>query len=164
MKDVQSEQFIVVDKNDKIVGYKSRYECHHNTSLIHRAVDVVLYNKEGKIIMQKRSKQKDLFPSYYCATATGHVSKGESYEQAAYRELSEEMGVQGVSLKQKDTFIVYDEKETEMVAIFTGVYDGEFHFAMDEVESIHTFSTDEIKHISPITPSSTVCFKKLRIL
>ena len=164
MKDIQSEQFIVVNEKDEIIGYKSRYECHHNKSLIHRAVDVILFNKNGQIIMQKRSSQKDLFPGYYCATATGHVSKGESYTEAAYRELNEEMGVIGITLEQKTTFIVYDEKETEMITLFTGTYDGQFNFSKDEVESIYTFSTDEIKNISPITPSSTACFKKLHWL
>ena len=164
MKDAQDEQFIVVNEKDEIIGYKSRYECHHNKSLIHRATDVVLFNEEGKIIMQKRSAQKDLFPGYYCVTATGHVSKGESREKAAYRELMEEMGVEGVHLEIKGTFIVHDEKETEMVTLFVGNYNGLFHYPADEVKSIRYVSRYEIKKISPITSSSIRSLKQLNWL
>ena len=159
MKDTQDEQFIVVDEKDTLIGYKTRYQCHHDKSLIHRAVDVILFNKEGKIAMQKRSSQKDLYPGYYCVTASGHVSKGESCEETAHRELKEEMGVEGISLKRKDTFIARAEKETEMIAVFMGIYDGAFTFPSDEVESVHFFSNKEIKKLSPITPSSIESLK-----
>ena len=164
MKDIQDEQFIVVNEKDEVIGYKSRYECHHDKSLIHRAVDVILLNKEGKIAMQKRSIQKDLYPGYYCVTASGHVSKGESYEDTADRELKEEMGVEEVRLERKDTFITHAEKETDMIAIFVGSYEGAYDFPVDEVESIHFFSKEEIKKVSPITPSSIESLKRIKWL
>lgn len=164
MKDIQNEQFIVVNEKDEIIGYKSRYECHHNKSLIHRAVDVILFNKEGKMVMQKRSKEKDLYPGYYCTTAGGHVSKGATREETAYRELKEEMGVEGVHLEKKETYIVYSEEETEMITMFVGVYDGKYTFPSDEVSSIHFFLKEEIKKVHPITDASIVCLKKLNWL
>lgn len=164
MKDIQDEQFIIVNEKDEVIGYKTRYECHHDKSLIHRAVDVILLNKEEKIAMQKRSIQKDLYPEYYCVTASGHVSKGESYEDTADRELKEEMGVEEVHLQKKDTFIAHAEKETEMITIFVGYYDGSFTFPADEVESVHFFSKEEIKKLSPITPSSIESLKLLNWL
>ena len=164
MKDIQDEQFVVVDENDQIIGYKTRYECHHDSSLIHRAVDVILVNKEGKIAMQKRSNQKDLYPGYYCVTASGHVSRGEEYEDTAARELKEEMGIEKISLTRKDTFITHAEKETEMIAVFVGKYDGSFTFPSDEVESVHLFTQEELKKLSPITPSSIESLKRLNWL
>lgn len=161
MKDVQDEQFIVVNEKDEIVGYKTRYECHHNKSYIHRAVDVVLYNSEGKIVFQKRSMQKDLYPGYYALSATGHVSKGETYEQTAQRELQEEMGVANIPLKRITTFLIPAKNEVEMVALFTGIYNGSYSYPLDEVESIHYFSPSEIRSLKKITPSS---FKSLQIL
>ena len=134
MKDILSEQFIVVNEKDEIIGYKSRYECHHNPSLIHRAVEVILRTKEGKVIMQKRNMQKDLYPGYFCVTASGHVNKDETYESAAQRELSEEMGIKGVLLQKRKTFITREIAETEMITLFTGEYNGEIKFASDEVE------------------------------
>lgn len=153
MKDIQEEQFIVVNEKDEIVGYKSRFECHHDKSLIHRSTDVVLFNQEGKIALQKRSSSKDLYPGYYAVTASGHVSKGEGWEAAAYRELKEEMGVEGVHLEEKGTFIVHNENETEMTMLFVGNYNGSFIYPSDEVESVHYFSKEEIKKI----PLKAIC-------
>lgn len=164
MKDIQNEKFIVVNDKDEIVGYKTRFECHNNKLLIHRSVDVALFNKDGKIALQKRSINKDLYPGYFCITASGHVSKGESYKDAAYRELKEEMGVEKVKLIKQGTFIIYNKTETEMTTLFTGNYDGLFSFPKDEVESIHYFSKEEIKKI----PSNKICsiesLKKLKWL
>jgi isopentenyl-diphosphate delta-isomerase type 1 len=162
MKDIQSEQFIVVNEQDEIVGYKSRYECHHNKSIIHRCTDVALFNTKGKIALQKRSMNKDLYPGYYCITASGHVSKGESYEEAAYRELEEEMGVKGVVLKKQETFMVYNETETEMTTLFVGNYDGIFTYPADEVECIQYFSQEEVKTMPTTINCSIESLKRLR--
>ncbi|MFH0773718.1 MAG: NUDIX domain-containing protein [bacterium] len=164
MKDVQDEQFIVVDEQDKIVGYKTRYECHHNKSYIHRAINIALFNTEGKLVMQKRSAQKDLYPGYYALSSTGHVSKGETYEVTAMRELQEEMGVTGIDLKRIATFLVSAEKETEMVTLFTGNYNGVYSFPTDEVKSIHFFSSGEIRQLKNITPCSRHSLKILKII
>ncbi len=164
MKDVQSEQFVIVNKKDEIVGYKTRYECHHDKSLIHRATNIALFNSEGKLVMQKRSMQKDMYPGYYTLSATGHVSKGETYEQAAVRELKEEMGVSNIELKRINTSLVVAEEETEMIALFIGKYDGQYAFPSDEVESIHFFSPSEIKNLKNITPCSRNSLQTMEML
>jgi len=165
MKDVQDEQFIVVNENDEIVGYKTRFECHHNRTYIHRAVDVALFNQEGKLIFQKRSTQKDLYPGYFTLSSTGHVSKGEMYEQAAARELKEEMGVEHILLKRISTFLVPAKSEIEMITLFTGSHNGPYIFPKDEVESIHYFSPKEINSVrDTITPSSLQSLKVLKII
>lgn len=164
MKDVQSELFTVVNEQDEIIEYRSRYDCHHNPNLIHRSIDVLLKTSDEKYIFQKRSKSKDLFPGYYCVTATGHVDKGETYEQAAYRELKEEMNILDIPLQKINTFIVRDEKETEMICLFIGVYDGKISFPRDEVESIHHVSKNEIAKLLPLTPCSHESLKLLHLL
>jgi isopentenyl-diphosphate delta-isomerase type 1 len=164
MKDMQDEQFIVVNEKDEIIGYKTRYECHHDKSLIHRAINIAIFNKEGKLVMQKRSTQKDLYPGYYALSSTGHVSKGETYEEAAQRELKEEMGVSHIDLKRKATFLVSAPDETEMVTLFTGIYDGEYSYPSDEVESLSYFSPQEISHLKHITPCSTQSLKIMKII
>lgn len=164
MKDIQDEQFIVVNEKDEIVGYKTRYECHHNKSLIHRAINIALFNSKGQIVLQKRSLQKDLYPGYYALSSTGHVSKGETYEEAAIRELKEEMGVSKINLKRIDTFLVPAKDETEMIALFTGVYDGDYLYPSDEVESIHYFFSSELQKLNKITPCSQKSLQILKLI
>lgn len=164
MKDNQKELFVVVDKNDNILDYRTRYDCHHNKSLIHRAVDVAIFNDQNELLLQKRSQQKDLFPGYYTLSASGHVEKGEEYEQTAYRELQEELGISGIKLTKIGKELVETEHETEISVLFTGKYNGPFHVPADEVEYVKFFSPKEIQSIKNLTPTAQKSLKLLKIL
>ena len=162
--DDQKELFIVVDENDKIIGYRTRSECHNDKSLIHRGIGVVVFNTEGKILLQKRSKQKDLFPGYYSISTGGHVTKGETYLQGAKRELFEEIGVKTrVQLKTK--FIIRSERETEIDTIYSAIYNGSFKLDNSEVERVEFFSPFQIKKMmQKLTPFAIKSLKALNVL
>ena len=160
--DNQKELFIVVDEKDNIIGYKTRYKCHHDKRLIHRALNIALFNKKGEIAFQKRTMTKDLYPGYYALTVTGHVSKGEDYLTAALREMKEEIGVTGVNLQHISTQVVDEPDEREMIAFFTGLYDGQFKPFKEEVEQIYFFSKDTMHTIvNTMTPCSYYSLKIL---
>ncbi|MBI4065060.1 mevalonate kinase [Candidatus Gottesmanbacteria bacterium] len=141
--DDQNELFIVVDKNDKVLGYRSRYDCHHDTSLVHRTVGVVVFNEEGKVLLQKRSSTKDMGAGLWGTSCAGHVRKGQEYEEALHRELVEELGVD-MSVKFVTKEIVADEDETEMAGFYKGVYNGPFKPNLDEIERVEFFSPREL--------------------
>lgn len=65
-----------------------------------RAVCVCLFNSRGEMLLQKRSADKELWPSLWDITAAGGVLAGENGQQAARRELREEMGLD-VRLEQE---------------------------------------------------------------
>jgi len=169
MKDDQQALFICVDENDKIIGYQTRYECHHNRDIIHRGVDVVLFNnKKDKILLQKRSMRKDTYPGFYTVSASGHVDKGESYKQAAYREMQEELGIyncEKIKLKEAGKYIIRLSDESEMTVLFTGTYEGELQPAIDEVESVVYVGTKELITIKEsLTPGGKATLYKLGLL
>ncbi|HLY31956.1 MAG TPA: NUDIX domain-containing protein, partial [Ktedonobacterales bacterium] len=70
---------------------------------------------------------KDLFPGYYCASASGHVSSGDDYATTATREIVEELGVAPV-LRCIGKTPVRSPLETEMTAVFVAQSDGPFQF------------------------------------
>lgn len=168
MKDLPDEQFTVVDENDLIVGYKTRRECHHDPSIIHRAVDVVLFDSAGNILLQKRSRQKDTYPGYYTVSASGHIDKGESYEAAARREMEEELGIERalrLKLTHVATYIVRLKAEAEMTALFRGIYEGSISPAHDEVESVQYVSPKKLSTLKKdITPGALAALYKLNLL
>jgi isopentenyl-diphosphate delta-isomerase type 1 len=86
------EIFDVVDKADQVVGTATRADVHAR-KLRHRAVHVFLFNTRGELFVQKRSATKDTFPRHYDSSASGHLSRGEDYDQCARRELQEELGL-----------------------------------------------------------------------
>ncbi|HEX6122581.1 MAG TPA: NUDIX domain-containing protein, partial [Ktedonobacterales bacterium] len=70
---------------------------------------------------------KDLFPGYFCASASGHVASGEAYETSAQRETQEELGITP-RLSYVGKALVRSQPETEMAAIFLARSDGPYHF------------------------------------
>jgi len=84
--------FDIVDENDIIIGKASREDIHKN-GLLHREVQVWLFNKEGELFFQKRGKHKDTYPGVLDVSVAGHVESGEAYEDAALRETKEETGL-----------------------------------------------------------------------
>lgn len=152
MLDDQNEQFIVVDDKDRILEFRSRYDCHHDSSLLHRAVNIVLFNAAGEIALQKRSMLKDTNPGMFTVSATGHVAKGQSYDEASVRELEEELGIK-TPLTFKEKYISRNSKESQMVSLYTGTFTGPFFPSRDEVEAIAFYSKEQIQALSDtITP------------
>ena len=58
---LDEENCILVDSNDKKTGYSSKRDCHKvvgKTIKLHRAFSVFLFNKDGDMLIQKRSNHK----------------------------------------------------------------------------------------------------------
>src|SRR6185312_17340618 len=88
--DDPDELFDLVDEGDRVVGQVRRGEAHRNPAFIHRSVQILVLASDGRLLLQRRSAKKDLFPGYYCASASGHVASGDDYLTTAERELAEE--------------------------------------------------------------------------
>jgi len=82
----------IVDNNDNVIG-EEEGKVVHEKGLCHREINVYFVTKDKKIIFQKRSLSKKLWPGKLDATAGGHVDSGEDYPEAAIRESEEETGV-----------------------------------------------------------------------
>jgi isopentenyl-diphosphate delta-isomerase len=96
------ELLIVVDKDDQIIDYKNRLECHKGNGLLHRAFSIFIF-KEGKVLVPKRSRHKQLWPLYWSNSCCSHPRKGEDLHAAVQRRLVEELGV-SARLKYLYTF------------------------------------------------------------
>jgi isopentenyldiphosphate isomerase len=83
---------ILNEKGNPIGEIKLKREVHAE-GLWHRAVQIWIYNSKGEILLQKRSKNKEFFPRLLDMSAAGHVSAGETFEEAAVRELFQEIGL-----------------------------------------------------------------------
>jgi isopentenyldiphosphate isomerase len=82
-----------VDERDEVVGTAPRGEIRAG-NLLHRGVAILVQNPTGDVYVHRRTPTKDLFPGMYDMVVGGMVAAGESYEEAARRELSEELGVE----------------------------------------------------------------------
>ncbi len=139
----------IVDERDNIIGENLKSECHKK-GLWHRAASIFVFNKEGKLLIQKRAPNMPL-SNLFCSSASGHLQKGDSYESGAKRELKEELGI--------DCQLRFIGKFTMDVQYFNGLidrehftlffcnYDGEFKIQKEELSFIKFFSIDTIKQM-----------------
>jgi isopentenyl-diphosphate Delta-isomerase len=119
------EYLDVVDSHDRILGRDTRANIHRN-HLIHRGVHVLVVNTLGEILVQLRSPRLDTHPGYLDASAGGHVQSGESYRQAAGRELLEELGCHDSGLRHLLTYDGYSVRQFEKRGLFLHRCDGPF--------------------------------------
>ncbi len=85
----------IVDQNDRPTGLTKSKSAIHADGDYHRASHMWIRNDQGEILFQLRSLTKDLFPGLWDITG-GHVAAGESYVEAAVRELDEELGIRTI--------------------------------------------------------------------
>lgn len=144
--DDQQELFIVVDTRDRVVGHRTRYECHHDRRLIHRGANLVIFDDQGRMLLQKRSTTKDTRPGYWQNAVGGHVTKGESYKKAIKRELEEELGIKApVQFYKKFLFTYANEREME--AVYTAKCNGPFHPNQTEIDEVRFLTKDELQRL-----------------
>lgn len=126
------QALIVVDDKDKMLGYAPRSECHTGKGKRHRAFVILLFNKEGKILLQHRKHK--LFDKLWDLTAASHPlhinGKDESYIEAAHRCLKNEWGIDKIELKNVGAFNYFKEHsehcENEHCALIVGEYNEKF--------------------------------------
>jgi len=82
----------VVNEDDLVIDRKSRGQCLKE-GLLHRAIAVLLFDEQGRLYIQRRAEGMRWYPDYWTLSVMGHVSSGETYEDAAEREVAEELGI-----------------------------------------------------------------------
>ncbi|MFD5650705.1 NUDIX domain-containing protein [Streptomyces sp. NPDC127039] len=80
-----------VDAQDRVLGVVSRRDAVRE-GWMHRVGVVVCRDRQGRYLVHRRAEQLSRFPGHYELGVGGAAGVGESYEQAAARELSEELG------------------------------------------------------------------------
>lgn len=136
------ERFPVVNDQDQVLGEAPRSQVHGD-NLCHRAVHILISNKKGEILLQKRSPWKDRHPRLWDSSAAGHVSAGEEYGTAARRELREELGVD-LSLQEVAKLPASKRTDQEFICVYCGQYDGAFKPEPGEIETIQFFPPELI--------------------
>ena len=86
------ELFDLVDEQDCVIGQARRAEVHER-KLRHRAIHVLVFDRRGRVFLQRRSLAKDSAPGRWDSSCSGHLDAGEGYDAAAVRELGEEIGL-----------------------------------------------------------------------
>lgn len=147
------EYFDVLNEYGEFTGkVETREKCHSN-GLWHRAVYGFIFNKNGDVLLQKRSKNKKLWPDLWDVTAGGHVLTNEFGMQALIREVKEELGlniseeeitylVGSTSINEKGNII--NKHFNECYLIKKDVDIENIKLQEEEVSEVRWFSKEEI--------------------
>ncbi len=159
------EIVMVVDGENRPVAELPRHRMR-SENLPHRATYIFVFDRAGRVLVQRRTAIKDMYPSYYDLAAGGVVAAGESYEENAEREAEEELGIRGTALEPKFDVYYEDERNRCFGRVFTCVHEGPFTLQVEEVESVAFHTVEEIAagDVAPVTPDSRLAFDRLLTL
>ncbi len=160
-----NEEVDLVDEHDEPSGLATLGECLAR-GLLHRAVAVLVVRSTGMFLLQQRNKRDLWHPGLWTLSSTGHVGKGESYQQAARRELDEELGLAAeIRLLKKRLMppIRFTRlTEHEWVAFYLARSDLPCTIDPVELEQVGEFSEDQTKRLmegGSMTPDAVILLR-----
>ena len=133
----------LVDADDRVVGVISRREMRQYRGR-HRTVFIVVRSGAGDVLVHRRADHKDVWPGRWDLAAGGVVASGETYDEAAVRELAEELGIEGVALQRLGRGAYEDTDVAEIAVVYGAEWDGPIRFADGEVTAAEWVSRREL--------------------
>lgn len=155
---MQSEQgtIILVDEMDRETGTGEKLTVHRQGAL-HRAFSVMIWDKAGRMLLQKRSSGKYHSGGLWTNACCGHPSPGEPVIGAAQRRLQEEMGF-SAPLEPLGTLIYRADVgpgmiEHELVHVFRGTSSDPVAPDPHEAEDYAWVDSGELSHMIAAQPA-----------
>jgi len=149
----------IVDEFDHVVDSVPR-RVMRAERLRHRAVFIAVVDGMGRLLVHRRSPAKDVWPGWCDIAVGGVVGAGETYLEAAHRELAEEIGVTTETLAELDLgeSRPYDDDQVSLLArCYLVTSEGPFTFDDGEVVEawwVHRDGLDDLLVREKFLPDS----------
>lgn len=157
----------IVDENGNFTGEIMDKEEAHDKNLLHNEVAVFIINNNKQVLLQKRSANKRFNPNKWSLCA-GHVDANEGLENAALRELKEEVGLE-IPLEKlhpiaEREFTLGDSNSHITYFFYTKSNKDEDDFIIqkEELSEVKWFYLDEVINMIK-EEDKTIVFKKNRL-
>ena len=98
----------VLDENGNKTGEIVTRTQIHKEGLWHKIVVIAIIDKEGRLLMQQRAKDKTKNPLKWDVSSAGHVSSNQTSIESAIRETQEELGIE-VNEKELQYILTYKD-------------------------------------------------------
>ena len=89
-----SEELILVDDQDREIGFLDKARAHEGTAVLHRAFSLFIFNRRGELLLQRRADGKRLWPGFWSNSCCSHPRRGETMAVATQRRLRQELGIE----------------------------------------------------------------------
>jgi len=144
------ENLILVDRDDNQTGIEEKVKCHLPDGKLHRAFTILLFNKDGQLLLTQRSMSKMLWPGDWDGTVASHPRQSETYLSSAERRLPEELGITCKLdyLFKFEYHVTYKNlgSENEICGTLIGIIEDpkKIKIVKDEISSIRWVNLDEL--------------------
>lgn len=150
-------EIIIINEDDEEIWLGEKMETHRKW-LLHRAVSVLVLNKNWEILLQQRSLNKYHCWGMWSNAACTHPFPKESNIEAAHRRLREEMWFD-TDLKEIFQFHYITHfnnwlTENEYDHVFLWYYDWKIEYNSDEVNDFKWIRIEELKNDMIENPSA----------
>jgi isopentenyldiphosphate isomerase len=123
-------------------------------NLLHRVTATFVFHPDGRLFVQQRSLDKDVYPGLFDLCVGGTVVSGETYPANACREVHEELGVAGVPVYELFGHRFQDAVSCSLIRVYACVYDGPIRFQPEEVVGGRWCAEAELE---PIIAAGRIC-------
>ncbi|CDG20868.1 Uncharacterized Nudix hydrolase yfcD [Xenorhabdus poinarii G6] len=142
-KSANREWIDIVNEDNQVIAQSTRQQMRAQ-NLRHRATYIVVHDGMGKILVQRRTDTKDIYPGKLDATAGGVVMTGEVLLDSARREAEEELGIAGIPFAEHGLFYYEEDHCRIWGGLFSCVSHGPFALQEEEVSAVYWLTPEEI--------------------
>lgn len=149
------EKVDIVDENLKVLYATTKKEAHDH-GLLHATVIAEVINSKGEWLLVKQADHKQ-DPGQFVSPVGGHVSSGETYEEALIREGYEEIGIEKIEYEYVGRSIYNRKRDTGSENHYFIVYkikSDRDPVLNDESVGYKWFKPEEIKKLLGTNPDS----------
>lgn len=154
------DELILVDADDRELGFLDKASCHDGEGVLHRAFSLFVLDRDGRILLQRRAGDKRLWPGYWSNTCCSHPRRGEGMRAAVERRSLEELGI-GIHTLSFAFKFQYHERfdgagaEHELCHVYVARTDDEPQPNGNEIDAWDWYTVEELETM--LVDSSARC-------
>lgn len=101
-----------------------------------RVAHVLVFNSQGELLLQRLALTRNRNPGAWGSSVACYLFASESYEAAARRRFSEELGVSAPQMNFLGKTQMMDDGSLKFISVFTAQSDGPFHIDHSHIDTV----------------------------
>lgn len=154
----EQEHVILLNEKGETIGTAEKYAVHTAHTPLHLAFSCWIFNREGQVLITRRSLSKKAWPGVWTNSVCGHPQLNETFEQAITRRCRYETGAEIAEITPVYPQFRYRETdasgivENEVCPVYAARLTNAVTLNPDEVMDCHWVTLDALFQALAATP------------